>query len=171
MHNRREFIGTGLGVLSAFALRQRAIAAGMNRVFSGGCIDTGAASFDASCPQQQVRFTPNNTMVDGLPFAHWYTGDDFPGLNHPMPNPDCFVGNPPPISETIDVAVIGGGISGLTSAYLLREHNPVIFEMHNQFGGAARGEVWNGVPYSFGNAYVITPDPGTFLESFYQELE
>ncbi len=170
MHNRREFIGTGLGVLSAFALRQRAIAAGMNRVFSGGCIDTGAASFDASCPQQQVRFTPNNTMVDGLPFAHWYTGDDFPGLNHPMPNPDCFVGNPPPISETIDVAVIGGGISGLTSAYLLREHNPVIFEMHNQFGGAARGEVWNGVPYSFGNAYVITPDPGTFLESFYQEL-
>ena len=168
MQNRREFIGTGLGLLSALALKRQAFA-GKNKHIGGDCVDTGATSFEASCPMQQVGNVPTQ-MVDGLPFASWYTGDDFPGLHHPMPNPNCFEGNPPAISETIDVAVIGGGISGLSTAYMLRQHNPVLFEMHNQFGGSARGEIWNGVPYSLGNAYVITPDPGTFLQSFYQEL-
>ncbi len=170
MQNRREFIGSGLGLLSALALKRRAFSGGpLGGSRSGDCIDTGAASYDASCPMQQIRNVPTQ-LVDGIPFASWYTGDDFPGLHHPMPNPNCFDGDPPPISEEIDVAVVGGGISGLTSAYLLRDRNPVIFEMHNQFGGAARGEEWNGVPYSLGNAYVITPDPGTFLQDIYQEL-
>ena len=170
MQNRREFIGSGLGLLSALALKRKAFSGGPLAGSRGGdCIDTGAASYDASCPMQQIRNVPTQ-LVDGIPFASWYTGDDFPGLHHPMPNPNCFDGDLPPISEEIDVAVVGGGISGLTSAYLLRDRNPVIFEMHNQFGGAARGEEWNGVPYSLGNAYVITPDPGTFLQDIYQEL-
>lgn len=169
MQNRREFIGTGLGVLSAIALRRNTFARSIAGNLRGDCVDTGATTYGASSPVQLVMNNPTQ-LVEGLPFASWYTGDDFPGLHHPMPTPNCFAGNPPPISEEIDVAVVGGGISGLTSAYLLREHNPVIFEMHNQFGGAARGEQWNGVPYSLGNAYVITPDPGTFLEDIYQEL-
>jgi hypothetical protein len=171
MQNRREFIGSGLGLLSALALKRKAFSGGplVGGLRGGDCIDTGAASYDASCPMQQITNVPTK-MIDGLPFASWYTGDNFPGLHHPMPNPNCFDGNSPPISEDVDVVVVGGGISGLTSAYLLRDHNPIIFEMHNQFGGAARGETWRGIPYSLGNAYVITPDPGTFLESFYQEL-
>jgi hypothetical protein len=76
----------------------------------------------------------------------------------------------PEIAEDVDVVVVGGGISGLACAYLLRDHGPVLIEMANQCGGAARGEIWRGVPYSLGNAYVITPDAGTFLEQIYSEL-
>jgi len=169
MHNRREFIGTGLGVLSALALRKNGFADVLGGRTRGGCVDTGSVSYGASSPMQLVENSPTR-LVDGIPFSAWYTGDDFRGFNHPMPTPDCFDGDPPPISEQIDVAVVGGGISGLSAAYMLRQHNPVIFEMHSQFGGAARGEVWNGIPYSLGNAYVITPDPGSYLQTLYQEL-
>ncbi len=62
------------------------------------------------------------------------------------------------------MAVIGGGISGLATAYMLSEHRPVVFDIHPQFGGNAQGEAWRGTSYSLGSAYVITPDEGTFLE-------
>ena len=114
MQNRREFIGSGLGLLSALALKRNGFAGGLPLVGNrkgGDCVETGAATYGASSPMQQIGNVPTQ-LVDGLPFASWYTGDDFPGLHHPMPNPNCFDGTPPPISEEIDVAVIGGGISG-----------------------------------------------------------
>ncbi len=53
----------------------------------------------------------------------------FPELNTSIPFhfiPDYFNGGPPPEpAEDVDVAVVGGGLSGLASAYLLRQHNTV----------------------------------------------
>lgn len=166
VQSRRNFLASGLGVFAALAMRQR----GLANPLRGNCVDTGGVPLDLSCPQQFVPAAPDSINIEGLPFARWYTGDTFPGLEHPMPNPDCFSGRSLPIDEVVDVAVIGGGISGLSAAYMLRDFNPILFEFYPQCGGSARGEIWNGVPYSLGNAYVITPDPGTFLESFYTEL-
>ena len=111
-------------------------------------------------------------MVDGIPFAEWFFGDDFDNKTIPFHFiPDYFNGGPPPEpAEEVDVAVVGGGLSGLASAYFLRHHNTVLFELRDRFGGNAMGEVWHDINYSLGGAYFITPDPGSFLEHFYHEL-
>jgi hypothetical protein len=110
--------------------------------------------------------------VEGLPFAPWFTGDFFNNETIPFHScENCFeTGEPPPPTEEVEVAVIGGGISGLSTAYLLRRHRPVLFEMRPRFGGSAQGEIWGGTPYSLGNAYVIVPDPGSFEHRFYRQL-
>ena len=61
-------------------------------------------------------------------------------------------------------------MSGLSAAYLLREHQPIVLEFFDNFGGNARGEVFAGTPYSLGSAYIITPDKGTFLDDLYNQL-
>jgi hypothetical protein len=89
-----------------------------------------------------------------------------------FPDPGLWLhnGQPPHPHESVEIAIVGGGISGLAAAYMLRQFRPVVFDNHPRFGGNAAGEYWNGVPYSLGGAYVITPDKGSLLESFYQEL-
>jgi hypothetical protein len=111
-------------------------------------------------------------MVDGMPFAKWFFGDDFDNNTIPFHFiPDYFNGGPPPEpAEEVDVAVVGGGLSGLASAYFLRHHNTVLFELRDRFGGNSMGEEWHDIKYSLGGAYFMTPDPGSFLEHFYHEL-
>ncbi|MCA9290494.1 MAG: FAD-dependent oxidoreductase [Phycisphaerales bacterium] len=111
--------------------------------------------------------------VAGLPFATRMTGDPFPNPHRLFPG--IHAGHPPlPVPdvphEYADIVVIGGGISGLASAYLLRDRHPIVLELGPRFGGNARGERWRGINYSLGGAYVITPDDGTFLDTLYREL-
>jgi hypothetical protein len=108
-------------------------------------------------------------MVDGIPFAEWFFGDDFDNKAIPFHFiPDY--GQLPEPAEEIDVAIVGGGLSGLASAYFLRHYNTVLFELRDRFGGNAMGEEWQEIKYSLGGAYFITPDNGSFLHQFYHEL-
>jgi hypothetical protein len=77
---------------------------------------------------------------------------------------------PPAPTEEVEVAVVGGGLSGLATAYLLGHRRPVVFELHDHFGGTTQGEVWEGTPYSLGGAYFISPDRGSSLERLYHRL-
>jgi spermidine dehydrogenase len=51
-------------------------------------------------------------------------------------------GQPTPTSESYDLVVVGGGISGLSAAYFFRKANPkariLILENHDDFGGHAK---------------------------------
>ncbi|MCC7440455.1 MAG: FAD-dependent oxidoreductase [Bdellovibrionales bacterium] len=72
--------------------------------------------------------------------------------------------------EEVPVVVVGGGMSGLATAYLLRDLNPVVLEQAPRFGGNSRAQSWRGLNYSIGAAYLVLPDPGSELESFYREI-
>ena len=65
------------------------------------------------------------------------------------------------ISERAPLVVVGGGMSGLASAYWLRDRNPLILEQASQLGGNSRGEIWGDCRFSWAAAYMGPPDKGT----------
>jgi len=68
-------------------------------------------------------------------------------------------GIPAPTSRR-RVVVIGGGISGLTSAFLLRDLDPLVLEQGPRLGGNSQGQSWRGIDYSIGAAYFCVPEDG-----------
>ena len=169
MPTRREFVQTGLSAVALGLLRRTGFAMPWWRDADHGPPWGGLAS---SRPFLEVPNNPPSLTVDGLPFAEGWFGDPFPqaqipfhGVENGFPND-----TPPPPTETVDIAIVGGGLSGLSTAYFLRHRYPVLFELHDRFGGVSKGEIWHGQHYSQGGAYFMTPDDGDFLESFYHEL-
>lgn len=169
MQSRREFIGTGFAAVALGLMSRQGLARGP---LSATPPSKALALVKRARPITPIAEFPVSTMVDGLPFAPIFSGDDFVsgvipfhGIENLFPK-----GKPPTPSETVDVAIVGGGLSGLTTAYLLRDLRPVVFELRGKFGGVSQGEEWGGVPYSLGGAYFIAPDKGSELEAFYSEL-
>ena len=172
MLNRREFLRGGLSAFALGTLATKGLLGSPVARSLRSCAPSGALGISATTPFLQIPAIPDSKVVDGIPFAEWFFGDDFDNNTIPFHTiPDYFNGgSPPEPAEEIDVAVVGGGLSGLTSAYFLRHHNTVLFELRDRFGGNAMGEEWQDIKYSMGGAYFITPDPGSFLERFYHEL-
>ncbi|MBX3040854.1 MAG: FAD-dependent oxidoreductase [Bdellovibrionaceae bacterium] len=72
-------------------------------------------------------------------------------------------GGKPAVSEKRDVVIVGGGISGLSSAYFLQGKRPLLLEQGTQFGGNSKGEIFEGAPFSIGAAYLTVPEQGSSL--------
>lgn len=169
MHTRRDILRGGLGL---FALGATGSAFGFPVNRAARWVDF-ASPLKASRPLAPKLFDPKPRMIGGFPFKTWFEGDDFnDGLNIPFHSAenDFSKDHPPEPDETVRVVVVGGGISGLGSAYLLRKYNPVVFELHPTFGGNAQGGVLENSPFALGSAYVITPDEGGDLDTLYREL-
>ncbi len=172
MLSRRRFMRKGLNAVALGVLARR----GLANVWGPGSAPMSVGSngdpLSWSRPFRPLPPDWPTEYLDGLPFAKGWTGDDYANAEIPFHScQNCFPGGEPPApTEEVDFAVVGGGLSGLTTAYLLRRHRPVLFEMRDRFGGNAQGEVWEDTFYSLGNAYVITPDPGTFLHTLYHKL-
>lgn len=66
--------------------------------------------------------------------------------------------------------IVGGGLSGLTAAFALRNQNPLVLEAGSHFGGNSQGQVWRGVPYSIGAAYIVNPEPGDQIHRLLTDL-
>lgn len=79
-------------------------------------------------------------------------------------------GGLPEVSEEAPVVIVGGGMSGIISAYLLRDLKPILLERGERFGGNARGESWQGVDYGIGAAYFMSAEPGTPLHALFREV-
>lgn len=69
--------------------------------------------------------------------------------------------------DVAKVCIVGGGMSGILSAYLLRDLQPVLLDQATRFGGNSRGESWENVEYSIGAAYLSNPEKGTPLHELY----
>lgn len=165
--SRREFLGSGLSAFAMGALFRRDM---WNA--RAGCVPSGALTIEKTDPQLPLPLELESVLVDGLPFSKSFFGDYFPNDRIPFHYVTNYFpdGIPPEPTEELNVAVVGGGLSGLATAYFLREHKPCVLELRDRFGGNTQGEVWEGIPYSLGGAYFITPDKGSFLEQFYHEL-
>lgn len=157
MLSRRAFVGRGFAALAAAQsaptfgslLRATAPAPGhpLLRILAGGSVET----------------------LGGLPFAPSWFGDVFAGPGIPFHECESCE-PPPPVVEETDVAIIGGGLSGLACAWLLRDRRPILFDLRPRFGGNAMGESWTGTSYSLASAYFIVPDRGSDLDRLYREL-
>jgi protoporphyrinogen oxidase len=100
-----------------------------------------------------------------------FTGDDFNHLAHEfLWNKDAFKGAQPATQEKTPLVIIGGGNSGLLSAYLLRKYQPIVLERAPRFGGNSKGESWQGIDYSIGAAYFAEHEPDTELFQLFSEL-
>lgn len=167
MPTRRNILRGGLGALALGAFGGRLPAQLAQQAATLGRAG-GPGSSGPGAPILRLPNAPESVRIGGLPFAPFYIGDDFDDNAIPFHSGGPF--ELPEPSESVDVVVIGGGISGLSAAWLLNRFDPVVLELRPRFGGNAMGESWAGIPMSMGSAYVITPDKGSYLEWFYAQL-
>ncbi len=57
-----------------------------------------------------------------------------------------------------DVVIVGGGIAGLTTAYMLRDRDILLFEKEERFGGKIWSDQIQGVSYNIGTQYLMEED-------------
>ncbi len=60
----------------------------------------------------------------------------------------------PPVSARHDMVIVGGGISGLTAAYLLRQRDFLLLEKEPHWGGNAYLMEFQGNAYATGSAFI-----------------
>ena len=60
--------------------------------------------------------------------------------------------------EVFDVVVIGGGLSGITTAYMLRDMNILLLEKENRFGGRVESEKIFETTNNIGTQYFTDSD-------------
>lgn len=146
----------------------KALGAGATALYLPGFAGCGLADAGALADISPI----DRSLPEAAPAR--YSGDDY-GRAHRIlwdkPGYIAAQGGLPEPAEKVALAIIGGGLSGLSSAWLLRKHRPVLLERAERFGGNSRAESWSGVDYSIGAAYLLKPDAGSPLDAFFRELE
>jgi len=115
-----------------------------------------AGSIASGCPIEKALFAEPaskspSSLVEGEQFAICHQVRD----GHAFAKPDA--------TRKVDIAIIGGGIAGLSAAYFLRGKDWLLLEKDNHFGGNAYQEEYAGQSYSTGSAY-------DFRDSFSDQL-
>lgn len=101
-----------------------------------------------------------------------FSGDGTPERSHGLlwNRAGAMAGRKPVVAPDVaKVCIVGGGMSGILSAYLLRDLKPILLDQAPRFGGNSRGETWENVEYSVGAAYLSSPEKGTALHKLYTE--
>ena len=119
-----------------------------------------AGSIASGCPIDDALLAepaPNqaSALVEGEHFAVCHQVRD----GHAFAKPDA--------SRTAEVAIIGGGMAGLSAAYFLREKDWLLLEKEDHFGGNAYEEEYQGQFFSTAAAYDFR---GSFSDQLAKEI-
>jgi Flavin containing amine oxidoreductase len=119
-----------------------------------------AGSVASGCPFDTALLAepaPNDasSLVEGEHFAVCHQVRD----GHSFAKPDA--------SRTAEVAIIGGGMAGLSAAYFLREKDWLLLEKEDHFGGNAYEEEYQGQFFSTAAAYDFR---GSFSDQLAKEI-
>jgi hypothetical protein len=150
---------------------RRAMLKLMGASAAAGCLP-GPSVAQGSDAEWLRRFGPiDRTLGERAPAA--FSGDQPERAHGILWDKPAYLARSGPIpvpEERVPLVVIGGGMSGLLTAYLLRDFRPVVLERAARFGGNSRGESWDGVDYSIGAAYFLQPAKGSALAGLMSEL-
>lgn len=117
---------------------------------------------------------PNSPIEELASFpGAQFNGDDTTHPHDALWNKEEYIrarGGRPRISQKNKVVVVGGGMSGLLSAYFLRDFSPLLLEQAPRLGGNSKGESFQGTAFSIGAAYIGLPEKGGAIESLFGEL-
>lgn len=103
-----------------------------------------AGSIASGCPIDKALLAEPGgkpTNVEGEHFAICHELRD----GHSFAKPDA--------TRKVDIAIVGGGMAGLSAAYFLRGKDWLLLEKEDHFGGNAYQEEFAGQPYSTAAAY------------------
>ncbi|BDD12627.1 hypothetical protein FUAX_50590 (plasmid) [Fulvitalea axinellae] len=68
----------------------------------------------------------------------------------------------------LDAVIVGGGFSGLTTAYKLRKKDILLLEKEATLGGRCQSGSWNGFHYPKGTEYIGKPEGG--MKRFFRRV-
>lgn len=112
-------------------------------------LGTAGSTLGLACgvPDRSGAGGPTRVRLGGLPGSESFTTCHAvrDGLGLPVP----------PVSESRDVVVVGGGLSGLAAAYRLRDEDLLLLEKEPRVGGNALRSSWNGIDYSTGATLIV----------------
>ena len=119
-----------------------------------------AGSIASGCPIDNALLAEPaprdaSALVEGEHFAVCHQVRD----GHSFAKPDA--------SRTAEVAIIGGGMAGLSAAYFLREKDWLLLEKEDHFGGNAYEEEYQGQFFSTAAAYDFR---GSFSDQLAKEI-
>ena len=72
-----------------------------------------------------------------------------------------------PVAKRHEVVIVGGGVSGLSAAYFLRDHDFLLLEKEPHWGGNAYREDYHGQGFATGSAF---DEKGTASQQLAQEI-
>ncbi len=77
-----------------------------------------------------------------------------------------------PIKNSLDtnILIVGGGIAGLSSAYQLKDHDFLLFELSDAVGGSSSGGIYKNTPLCYGAHYDLSY-PSNYGEEVLHMLE